>query len=45
MDGGARKMSFSTFPRAGSRVRDRAQQKAEVLIWGGKGNLKLEVLK
>lgn len=42
-DGGARKMVFSTFPRAGSKVQDRAQKKAEVLMRGGKGNSKLEV--
>lgn len=36
-------MVFSTFPRAGSRVQDRAQKKAEVLMWGGMGNLQLQV--
>lgn len=37
-------MVFSTFPRAGSRVQDRAQKKAEVLMWGGMGNLQLQVV-
>lgn len=33
MDGGARKMVFSTFPRAESRLQVRAQKRAEVLMW------------
>lgn len=41
MDGGARKMIFSTFPKAGSRLQVRAQKRAEVLMWVY-GNSKLE---
>lgn len=37
-------MVFSTFPRAGSRVQDRAQRKAEDLMRGGMGNLQLQVV-